>query len=373
MIRAVLQSAISITLATAQMGAWQADPGETKTAMENQPAPAGFSEDAARLRQFLEQVSVAWPGYTTRSLPVKSHETWSGNPVAKMLSSPDPATRRAGVEQLRGADSASAADACLYAMVDEDESVRAAAERTVLTMNAASVCERVLVTLCTGTPEGVQAVAGLLPKLKPLIEEEMLRVLETARMGSDKQKAAAYSLGAMKTRKAADRLADLAWSEDAELAGFATGALSTLEDPSSAEHLTALLGHPRESIRYQAARGLVQTGGPAAMQAFCGMLTTGDEPSPGIRVEAVRFLGRHGTKTGVAALIEGMSRYPDLRQAAAQALRNITGLDLGPDPRAWARWYHDTQSPQSGMDEQAEPVEPPVLELPQELQAAPQP
>ena len=76
------------------------------------------------------------------------------------------------------------------------------------------------------------------------------------------------------------------------------------------------------------------------------------EYAPGgiIRQRAARILGSLKDPAAVEALIEALEdRDREVRSAAAGALREITGQDLGSDPAAWRRWQRTNSPPADGQ------------------------
>jgi HEAT repeat protein len=112
---------------------------------------------------------------------------------------------------------------------------------------------------------------------------------------------------------------------------------ATLEDVA-----TALTSEDRD-VRYSAVGKLAGLNGPRAVKL---LIRTLQDPDDRVRRVAVRALARLGDVRAVEPLIavlreeadEGF-RHEDIRDAVAQALRELTGRDFGHLHAEWSAWW----------------------------------
>lgn len=101
-------------------------------------------------------------------------------------------------------------------------------------------------------------------------------------------------------------------------------ALRRIEDASGELLLDEVLGRledPSPEVRSEAARALGRIGAPIALDALVKALS---DPESTIRLEAARSLGMIGDKSAIPALAGGLSSpWPELRAACAEALGAI--------------------------------------------------
>jgi hypothetical protein len=110
--------------------------------------------------------------------------------------------------------------------------------------------------------------------------------------------------------------------------------------------LTTALDDPNVNIRYWAVEGLAFLGTDAVIEPLLGVLH--DDRSSMIRERAACGLAQSGMldaqqrRLAVPRLIEYTQDYsldPETRRWVFQALRDITGVTLPPNPSAWQLWF----------------------------------
>jgi hypothetical protein len=118
-------------------------------------------------------------------------------------------------------------------------------------------------------------------------------------------------------------------------------------DPDAAGRILLESVHDRnENIRYWAVEGLAYLGTNDVIAPLLEVFH--DDPSPGIRERAACGLAQSGMlseqqrRTAVPRLLtfaDDFSLDADTRKWVFQALRDITGQTLPPDPAIWRKWY----------------------------------
>ena len=343
------------------------------------PATAPLSEsvqdtsgkDAFRLRQdferFVERMSsgrVARPrAPVARNPSVPRSPKRAGTILIDMARSKDPSTRLCGLEGLARTCPAEQVDRFIEALADPAPMIRALAERVVASYEPDLVFERVMDILCSppnrSAPNAYAvAVQEALPALRISIQPKMLDVLESVEEPLLRRETAAYCLGRMGDASAIPILAKCAWSPEPTLALSSTYGLVALRDPLTVPHLVRLTEHPIADVGYAATDGLACIGGPLAIAALGRIaLTCTHEDEPGSH--ALSLLAALKDEAAVPVLIEVMRRNLRLRRAAARALYEITGEDLGDLPSDWMEWYDERlRAPQEPAQDEIRPPAP---------------
>lgn len=119
-----------------------------------------------------------------------------------------------------------------------------------------------------------------------------------------------------------------------------------VEPERVAQILLGSLHDSNENVRYWAVEGLAYLGTDETIEPLLD--TFRDDPSPKIRERAACSLAQSGMLSkpqrnkAVPRLLDyagDFSMNPQTRGWVFQALRDITGQTLPPDPSAWRRWY----------------------------------
>lgn len=195
-------------------------------------------------------------------------------------------------------------------------------------------------------------------KMKPASEETDSRILaanliaetggdekavEVLTAGIEDQPAAIYAatcfaLGALGDPKAVPVLARATRHPDLEVVRAAVQALGRFKQPEAKQALMGALGHPSIEVRSDVLSSIELSEDPSQVDVYKKIAVS--DPSPELRAEAIRQLGRFKDPGQVPFLIDqlrGKDEAP--RQAALSLLGQLTGQSLGPRPEAWSRWW----------------------------------
>jgi len=128
-------------------------------------------------------------------------------------------------------------------------------------------------------------------------------------------------------------------TDNADVFQALTAALRLTRDNRFTDELFEALVGGRATIRRAAAETLaVLVEGPSLRRLQ--LLIEDNRLEPAVRFQAVWALGRSGKKPALAVLVELLgSPEEDMRQAAAEALADLTGLTFGLDPARWRAWW----------------------------------
>ncbi len=151
-----------------------------------------------------------------------------------------------------------------------------------------------------------------------------------------------FALGALGDPKAIPALARATRRPDVEVARAAVQALGRFRQPEARQALMGALDHPSVEVRSDVLSSLELAEDPSQVDIYKKVAVS--DPSPELRAEAVRQLGRFKDPGLVPFLIDqlrGKDEAP--RQAALSLLGQLTGRSLGPRPEAWSRWWSQNQ------------------------------
>jgi len=272
--------------------------------------------------------------------PVAPSPKRSGSILIDMAQSKDPSTRLSGLEGLAQTCPAEQLERFIEALADPEPTIRALAEGVLARCAPDVLFETVMNILCAGPDVRAVAVQEALPALRTSIRSKMLAVVESDEEPLVRRETAAYCLGRMGGASAIPVLAKCAWSPEPAVALSGTRALVTLRDPLVVPQLVRLTENPIADVRYTAMDGLARVGGPLATNALGRIALTSrheDEPAN----YAVSLLGALKDEAAIPVLIEVMRKNLRARRAAARALYEITGEDLGDLPSDWIAWYEE--------------------------------
>ncbi|HZT80351.1 MAG TPA: HEAT repeat domain-containing protein [Gemmataceae bacterium] len=125
------------------------------------------------------------------------------------------------------------------------------------------------------------------------------------------------------------------------------------QDGRFAEELTAALAGGPAPVRQAAADALAATASPAVIRRLQA-LAEDRAADPAARQAALAALGRSGRKAAIVPLLDALSaREETVRQAAADALADLTGMAYGHDVGRWRAWWesHKDQTEQRWLRE----------------------
>ncbi len=128
-------------------------------------------------------------------------------------------------------------------------------------------------------------------------------------------------------------------TEDAEVFLALAAAVRVARDGRYLDELLPALSVNRPGVRQAAAEALAVLPRP---ELLARLRTVAADPraDPGARQAAVWTLGRCGRKDAVPVLLEHLAgKQEGLRRAAAEALADLTGQNLGTDPKHWEAWW----------------------------------
>ena len=123
------------------------------------------------------------------------------------------------------------------------------------------------------------------------------------------------------------------------------------ESDKAASVLKALLSDEVFLVRWQAINSLAETGSPQAVEPLAGV--TRDEPSPVLRGEAARSLGKLGRQEAIPHLVEALrDGQASVALAAAESLAQLTGQPVVPNYQAWKSYLASDPEPLRALAQQ---------------------
>jgi cellulose synthase operon protein C len=213
--------------------------------------------------------------------------------VAKDLSAPDPATRRAAAVELRSLDPARGGPLALAALGDPDDEVRLAAADAAIHLRAAGATE---------------AVASWLNAPDVRVRR---KACEVAR--------------ALPSSRAVAPLARTLGDPDAEVRAEAAEALGRQTSSEAVAPLLGRLDDPTPAVRIQIIVALARLGDARAVVPLVGKV---EDSSPDVRQAVVRALGDLGDARASAALVLALrDQNSEVRRDALTALGRMRAAD----------------------------------------------
>jgi HEAT repeat protein len=276
--------------------------------------------------------------------PLPARGTQAAAPVlTETAQAEDPATRVRGLEGLAQTAPAENIDTFIAALSDAAPEVRQIAGTILTRIDPALVFEKVMAILSGGSSLAYDSVDAALPSLRAVLESPMTSALLSNLEPPARKKIAAYCLGRMNSIFAARALFESAWAPDPDLALTSANALASIKDPMIAPRLVELAGHPLAEVRAAAVQGMAGIGGREGMTALARIATAPPVQDEELVRQATFLMGASKDLNVVPLLIDVMQRNPVAVPGAVEALRQLTGEDLGDRAATWTEWYQRKQ------------------------------
>lgn len=295
--------------------------------------------------------SVAVPGVLGGDVPCGAAAAIAAEPsplevFERYIQDRDPALRRKAVSQLADQRGGAVVEALLRALRDEDSLVRDRAEAILVAKRDRSdEIEALAKHGFTKQTAEVRAVA-----VKALVAAGTAGVpaLRTALDDKDPfvRVAAARGIAAAGDRSSAPKLHELLTAREPIVRAAACDAIGEILGAEAVGTASAVaLGDVAAEPRIAAVRvlGRFPTADSVAQVARCLV-----HPSWSLRVAAAESLAEHGV--GEAAVREAAKELVDaigreerrrVKRAMGEALWSLTGIDFGPEPDLWRKWYSE--------------------------------
>ena len=181
---------------------------------------------------------------------------------------------------------------------------------------------RVQATIALGNIGGSRAMEELIAAL----DDDLWRVRAMA----------ARSLGSFEDPRSFDALMKALKDEFPNVRARAAEALAEMNDPRAIEPLMAALKDKNSYVRWHVVDALKELAGPRAVEPLIATLSDEDHIT---RRRSIYALGELKDARAVKPLIDLLEDEDHvIRMDAREALRNITGMKLGEDPKKWREW-----------------------------------
>lgn len=272
-----------------------------------------------------------------RTVPVARVQT-AAPILEETAQAEDPDTRLHALEVLAESGGLEHLDRFLQALTDPAPGIRDLAADFLARQDAAQVFEHFVNLLARSGGEGLSRFDTAIPLLRNGFEPRFLQMLSSSEEPMTRKRIAAYCLGRMNSVAAVPALTECAWSADENTALTCVTALRAVKDPVVIGRLAELAAHTSASVRKAAITGLVDVGGPEALDALGQLALTPSENTDTAR-EATMALGELKVEAVIPLLIQVMRANVSARHTAVQVLRELTGDDAGDLPSDWQDWY----------------------------------
>lgn len=327
-------------LAIFVLGAW---------AQETDPGSASPADDAVyqRCMQRLEEMRGLWTAeweLQEDPTPVDTPRT-ARAAATQMTLSDDPMIRQRALEALTLRGGAATLKEYLWALGDPVGEIRETASQALNAVPASTLLEQILDVLVENVEEDVRALDAALPALNSDMSDEFLRLFRDDSLTVPIRRAAAYSLGKMRVKRALPDLAAAVNAQEPGLAMSAALAIYSLRDTRAVPTWISLRGHPDFGIRWLAVQALAELSGREAYAALEETALGGENNDAKLVSAAIDALATWPLVDSVPALIGVMRKNPGYRQRVATLLTQRTGQVLGDRADAWEDWYVNGPAP----------------------------
>jgi HEAT repeat protein len=187
-----------------------------------------------------------------------------------------------------------------------------------------------LLIVATALP-GADATTPDLPRLREMLYD---------RQAPLQQSQAALLLVGCREAEAADVVRQgLRQTDSVEVFCALAAALRVVHDDGFCDELLAALAGPRGNVRQSAAEALAALATDNVVLRL-EALAEDARADAGVRQAAIRTLGQSGRKAAAVVLLDRLAdEEPAIRQAAADALADLTGRTHGTDVARWRAWW----------------------------------
>jgi HEAT repeat protein len=252
----------------------------------------------------------------------------------------DTQTRLRALEGIAQNPSAEYLGVVLTALSDPSIEVKTLAAKCLALLDPDLAFKGLMDLLCANWPDSAAALGESLPLLGSAMKERMFAALQSPEDIGLRKAAAAFALGRMGYRQALVSLMECALqSDDAILAVTSARALYALNDAAALPCYSQLVHHVCPEVRSAALAGLAALAVPQAIEVLGAVATEMDKNLEKEQGYTVELLGKTRHEAAIPVLIDIMKRNLAMRIKAAEALHEMTGLDLGELPSDWEDWY----------------------------------
>ena len=311
-----------------------------------------------------------------RDISIESHGEKATVLLVKLLEDEDPVMRMIAAGSLGRPGLAAGVSPLIKTLKDPNANVRAAAVYSLGVVNIDSSVNEIAKLLRDDSDEVSERAAYALAKFK---STKALRPLQNMLESEDQNHKilAMQSLAHSSFSKSADLIAKHVSSQSEVIRAEAVLALAQLGDPRAKPYLKALAYHEDEGIRGRAIGNLRIYGRSIAIDILMDVIE--HDINKNVRYWATQSLWEYGSDVYNAGMLLAIERSPHQvrlvllenavalsgrptdvgilmdfmnskhatykeRKKVSSLLRDITGLNYGPDPRLWNKWWKKNRS-----------------------------
>jgi len=211
--------------------------------------------------------------------------------------------------------------------------------------------EKIINYLAYGSPEQALIVDSILPEIKSDIEKPLIDSFQNFSLPTQERRAIAYALGKIKSNEAVQYLwNELHTTSNYEMQYTCVQALVNMPHSLSLDQWLELVQSSSPNIALIACKAIFDYGGVQSEQCIRKIIL-GEIPTPQkIKEYALSRVSDYPIDILVPFLIEVMEKNPDLAINSANILKQKTGMNFGPAPQLWAKWWEEIHTPPDNMN-----------------------
>lgn len=208
--------------------------------------------------------------------------------------------------------------------------------------------EKIIHYLSYGSPEEAKIIDNILPDIKPHLEKLLIESFQNYEIPLQQRRAIAYALGRIKSIEAVPYL----WNEtltnpNYEMKYTCIQALANMPHSLSLEQWLEIAQSSYTNISLLACKAIFDYGGVQSEQCIRKIILGEIQSPQKVREYALSRIADYPLNILVPFLIEVMEKDPNLAINSANILKLKTGMNLGPAPQLWAKWWKEINTPQN--------------------------
>lgn len=230
--------------------------------------------------------------------------------------------------------------------------------RKLLSLDNKSIAEKIIHYLAYGTPSEALVIDEILPSLKSDVEKILIDLFQDKTLPIQKKRAVAYALGRIKSTESAGYL----WNEahttsNYEMRYTCLQSLANMPHSLSLEQWVEFLQSDSPNISLIACKAIFDYGGIDAERYIRKILLGEIKTHKNVKEYALSRVANYPLSVLIPLFIEIMEKNPEISLDSANILKARTGMNFGPSPQLWKKWWEDITS-QSMQNSNNPPIEP---------------
>ncbi len=220
--------------------------------------------------------------------------------------------------------------------------------KKIIETDSKMAVEKIIHYLSYGSPEEAKIIDNILPDIKPDLEKLLIESFQNYTIPLQERRAIAYALGRIKSIEAVPYL----WNEtltnpNYEMKYTCIQALANMPHSLSLEQWLEIAQSSSTNISLLACKAIFDYGGVQSEQCIRKIILGEIQTPQKVREYALSRITDYPINILIPFLIEVMEKNPNLAINSANILKLKTGMDFGPAPQLWAKWWEEINTPKN--------------------------